>query len=285
MNSAALIRQNVPPELRERNCWLLWADGKIPIYAPTGSNRWHTLDSAEDRALLVDFETAAKALPKIPRCRGFGIALGDGLAGLDFDSCYTDGVLDARVARVIAAANSWTEKSLSGNGVHVLGWGSFPAFKTKGAECYSSKRFFITVGSVILQAHLADLTEAAALVQTLWGREERPACGRQQDKEKTKAAASKLSPAQLASLLDVTTCDSSQDADPIDLVLGRLEGVTPSGDGWKAHCPSHDDRIASLGIRLDGSKVLLRCYAGCATADVLGALNLQFRDLYPEIRP
>lgn len=285
--SIELIRANVPEELRARNCWCLWAEGKIPLYAPTASNRWHALDSAEDRALLVDFETAAKALPKIPRARGFGVALGDGLAGLDFDSCYTDGVLDPRVAQVVAAANSFAERSLSGNGVHVLGTGGFPAFKTKGAECYSSKRFFITGhGDVILQAPLRDLTQAAALVRELWGRDESRCWGRQTDQEPPRRAAercAKLSPAQLAALLDVTTSESSLDAPPIEVVLKRLKGVTPSGPGsWKALCPGHDDRVASLSVReLGGGRVGVTCFAGCDARRVLGAIGLSLRDLYP----
>ena len=36
--------------------------------------------------------------------------------------------------------------------------------------------------------------------------------------------------------------------DPIDRVLERLERVRPSGGGWSARCPAHDDRKPSLSV-------------------------------------
>jgi hypothetical protein len=48
-------------------------------------------------------------------------------------------------------------------------------------------------------------------------------------------------------------------------------------------CPAHDDRKPSLGVReLHDGRLLVRCYAGCATEDILAALDLEFADLYPE---
>lgn len=47
-----------------------------------------------------------------------------------------------------------------------------------------------------------------------------------------------------------------------------------------AQCPAHDDGRSSLSItRIDGS-ALLYCHAGCQTADVLAAVNLEMHDLY-----
>lgn len=73
---------------------------------------------------------------------------------------------------------------------------------------------------------------------------------------------------------------------PIDLVLLRLDKVKAAGAGkWKACCPAHDDRDPSLSIReADDGKVLLHCWAGCFTADVLAAIGLAARDLFPEDR-
>lgn len=72
---------------------------------------------------------------------------------------------------------------------------------------------------------------------------------------------------------------------PIDLVLSRLDKVRAAGAGrWKACCPAHDDRDPSLSIReADDSKVLLHCWAGCSTTDVLAAIGLTVRDLFPEV--
>lgn len=72
---------------------------------------------------------------------------------------------------------------------------------------------------------------------------------------------------------------------PIDVVLQRLDKVKAAGAGkWKACCPAHDDRDPSLSIReTDDGKVLLHCWAGCDTADVLAAIGLTVRDLFPEV--
>lgn len=72
---------------------------------------------------------------------------------------------------------------------------------------------------------------------------------------------------------------------PIDLVLSRLDKVKAAGASrWKACCPAHDDRDPSLSIReADDGKVLLHCWAGCFTADVLAAIGLTVRDLFPEV--
>jgi hypothetical protein len=55
-----------------------------------------------------------------------------------------------------------------------------------------------------------------------------------------------------------------------------------SGEGWKAKCPAHDDRVPSLSIK-EGSdgRVLLHCFAGCSIDDILRAIGLARRDLFP----
>lgn len=53
-----------------------------------------------------------------------------------------------------------------------------------------------------------------------------------------------------------------------------------SGGGWVARCPAHADRTPSLSVRDGrGGRVLIRCWAGCATRDVLEALGLSFREI------
>jgi hypothetical protein len=84
-------------------------------------------------------------------------------------------------------------------------------------------------------------------------------------------------------------------SEPVRLVLETLSriGRPPrrSGDGWTARCPVHDWRwpsddwrspSPSLSVR--GSprgEALVRCRAGCRLADVLDALGLTWRDLFP----
>ena len=52
-------------------------------------------------------------------------------------------------------------------------------------------------------------------------------------------------------------------------------------DCWSAQCPAHDDRDPSLSIREAGDgTVLLHCFAGCSTDEVVAALGLGMFDLF-----
>ena len=70
----------------------------------------------------------------------------------------------------------------------------------------------------------------------------------------------------------------------IDTLISRLDGVTETGPGrYVARCPAHDDRSPSLAIKEEGDgRILLHCFAGCETEDVLSAIALTFSDVMPE---
>nr|WP_225777337.1 virulence-associated protein E [Pseudomonas sp. Marseille-Q3773] len=69
----------------------------------------------------------------------------------------------------------------------------------------------------------------------------------------------------------------------LDKVILRLEKVRPTGTGkWKACCPAHDDKHPSLAIReTSDGVVLLKCWAGCTTIEIVSAIGLELRDLFP----
>lgn len=67
-------------------------------------------------------------------------------------------------------------------------------------------------------------------------------------------------------------------------ILDRLDKVKENGPGrWLACCPAHQDRSPSLAVRetSDGT-ILMKCFAGCPTGDVLAAIGLELKDLFPE---
>lgn len=66
----------------------------------------------------------------------------------------------------------------------------------------------------------------------------------------------------------------------LDELLDKLEDVRPAGNGFVALCPSHDDSAQSLGITEGDDGLLLNCYAGCKTEDVIKALDLEWKDLF-----
>jgi hypothetical protein len=65
-------------------------------------------------------------------------------------------------------------------------------------------------------------------------------------------------------------------------VLDRVAGVRQVGAGrWIARCPAHEDKSPSLSIREnDDGRVLLHCFGGCETTDVIAAIGLAFTDLF-----
>lgn len=77
----------------------------------------------------------------------------------------------------------------------------------------------------------------------------------------------------------------------INKVLSALDGVKQTGRGkYKARCPcpehgnGHGDKKQSLSItHLSGEdKILINCFAGCNTGDVLSAAGLEWADIMPE---
>ncbi len=69
-----------------------------------------------------------------------------------------------------------------------------------------------------------------------------------------------------------------------DRLLDRLQGVRQAGHNrWMAKCSAHDDRSPSLSIlETDEGILRIKCFAECGGADVLGAVGLELKDLYPE---
>ncbi|MBN0119909.1 virulence-associated protein E, partial [Pseudomonas aeruginosa] len=51
---------------------------------------------------------------------------------------------------------------------------------------------------------------------------------------------------------------------------------------WKACCPAHDDKSPSLDVtEAEDGTVLLKCWVGCSAAEIVGAIGLELRDLFP----
>jgi DNA primase len=70
----------------------------------------------------------------------------------------------------------------------------------------------------------------------------------------------------------------------VNQLLQRLSKVRSNGENaWSACCPAHEDRSPSLTVKLLGDgRILLHCFGGCGTDNVLGALGLGMTDLFPE---
>jgi putative DNA primase/helicase len=171
------IESHVPRTLLDLPVWLLHRE-KQPFYE-NGSPRRGKLDSPQDRAKLVTYEKIMMAL-FIHGGDGVGVALGAVpgtnliLSGIDLDHCYIDGQLEGRAAAILEAARSYGEKSPSGIGMHILGFGNIGTTKTNsgpvGLEIYSAARYFTVTGDSVNALELADLSEVSELARGLFGR-------------------------------------------------------------------------------------------------------------------
>ena len=68
-----------------------------------------------------------------------------------------------------------------------------------------------------------------------------------------------------------------------NVLLDQLLKVKSTRNGcWMACCPAHEDKSPSLSIReLDDGRILIKCFAGCSTEEVLSSVGLSFDSLYP----
>ncbi len=66
-------------------------------------------------------------------------------------------------------------------------------------------------------------------------------------------------------------------------VLRHFDHVKPAGPGkWMARCPAHEDETPSLAISEAADNVLLKCFAGCETTEIVNRVGLSMRDLFTD---
>jgi hypothetical protein len=146
----------IPEELRHRKQWLIWRfepGKKKPLKVPywiNGKKRYGVQGDANDRAKLTDLDSAIiAAVAGDYTGVGFAFLPDDGLIGIDIDKCIDgDGLVSALAAEVIPAADSYTEYSPSGTGVHIIVAGHTETFKDNGIglEVFCSSQFFTFTG-------------------------------------------------------------------------------------------------------------------------------------------
>jgi hypothetical protein len=151
---------NIPNELKALRQWVCTkGSSKVPMCASmslaassTCPNTWDSFDVAKE---VVE--------------RGWydyvGFVFNDnGIVGIDIDDGYAeDGFMSELAADIIGACESYTEKSKSGRGFHILLRGDLP-FKgknnLKGVEIYKTARFFIMTGDTVLYRNIVENQEA-----------------------------------------------------------------------------------------------------------------------------
>jgi len=169
-----------PTQLQTLPAWLVWKfeqlpgepkARKVPHYVG-GGRRLGPQGDPRDKGRLVTFDVAVGA------SRGFdgvGLALlpDFGITALDFDDCVRDGVVDRRVADMLAG--TYAELSPSGNGVRAFVDGSFGANRKShataeqfGFEVFSTRGFVTFTGNA-LPSSVDVVGERTAALSALYG--------------------------------------------------------------------------------------------------------------------
>lgn len=145
--------------MKDRQQWLVWRSEayqgdkkprKVPYYVTGAKRRGEQGDDA-DRMRLATFERALAALAS-GKWTGIGFAFlpGDGLVGIDIDNAVDPdtGEVQPHLLDIIQRCGSYTERSPSRRGVHIIVEGSTETFKDNavGVEVFCGRQFFTCSG-------------------------------------------------------------------------------------------------------------------------------------------
>lgn len=141
--------ENIPQELKRLKQWVVTLGGsKVPVNARTCAPA-----SSSNPSTWSTYDDAIKCVEHGATYLGFVFA-DNGFVGIDIDAGWDhEGFMTPEAADIIGACASYTEKSRSGRGFHIILKGELP-FKgrnnRKGVEIYKEARYFITTGDVLL---------------------------------------------------------------------------------------------------------------------------------------
>lgn len=151
---------NIPEELKKLNQWVCAnAGSKVPMKSweneaasSTNKDTWSSYSSAAMAVGCLYYDYL-----------GFVFADSEYI-GIDIDCGYDeDGFLSETAADIIGKCQSYTEKSRSGRGFHIVVKGSLP-FKGKnnmaGVEIYKASRYFIMTGNVVMFKEIRENQDA-----------------------------------------------------------------------------------------------------------------------------
>lgn len=157
----------IPAELKRYAQFVVWRyefrdsnpkPTKVPFSARTLRHA-----SATDSSTWATFEEAVAACaPKADGTTsgfdgiGFVFTENDPFAGIDLDAANHPSIIDRQNA-IFIAFDSYSERSPSGNGLHIIVRGKVPSGRRRDSiEVYSSRRFFTMTGDVYRDAPIAD---------------------------------------------------------------------------------------------------------------------------------
>lgn len=151
--------EEIPQELKDLQQWVcVQSDSKVPLNPYTG-----LAASSVNPSTWADFKTAA-SLVEQGYVGNIGFVFNNDIIGIDIDAGYDeDGFMSTLSIDIVSKCHSYTEKSRSGRGFHILLRGNLP-FKGKnnltGVEIYKAARYFIMTGNTLLYREIIENQEA-----------------------------------------------------------------------------------------------------------------------------
>ena len=146
---------NIPTELRARPQWVVWKYGKLkpngkraklPINPQTG-----TAASTTNPATWSTFQQARAVYQAGRGYTGIGYVLtqDDAFTFIDLDNVIRHEELDPGTVATVKGFASYTERSVSGTGIHIIIEGTTPNRKNERGEVYSHSRFIAVTGAIV----------------------------------------------------------------------------------------------------------------------------------------
>jgi hypothetical protein len=140
----------IPQELRDLPQWVCAVeDSKVPWRAYENAPA-----SSSDPDTWAEYDTA-QAMVELGYYDYTGFVFhNNGIVGIDIDTGYDeDGLLSPIASDILSACHSYTERSRSGRGFHILIHGYLPfdgRNNRKGVEIYQNRRYFIMTGDTLV---------------------------------------------------------------------------------------------------------------------------------------
>ena len=161
---AARIESNAPELLKSLPQWVLWKYQHIPGKDKPKKPPFQVngrAAAAHDPETWSSYSQAITALETHSGFQGAGFMLKRGIVVIDLDNCLTQEEAGIRITKearkIFTLANSYTEISPSGKGLHIFLRGHLPevngqpqdGMKSENGEMYESKRYITITGERI----------------------------------------------------------------------------------------------------------------------------------------
>lgn len=145
----------IPQQLIARPQWVAWRtevrDGKptkVPYTPGTARPGWFKASATDPATWGSCAGSVAADLDGV----GYVFSAGDPFTGIDLDDCFVDGALHPAAAALVSLFDSYTERSPSGGGLHIIIRAQFGGGRrARGAwggkiEVYDRERYFTITG-------------------------------------------------------------------------------------------------------------------------------------------